>query len=63
MAKNQPDQQIVGTWSTTNAPVKTIDCDSKQNTAITHTTADEKLRVEALWHAPNVLLQGDTIIK
>ncbi|CAF4085300.1 unnamed protein product [Adineta steineri] len=63
IAKNENNQQIIGTWSITNSSIKTIACDEKENTGITHVSNDDKLQIEALWHSPSVLPEGNTIIK
>jgi len=63
IAKSPNNQQIIGTWSTTNSMIKTISCNNKENTAITHSSADEKLGIEALWYAPSTILQEKVIIK
>ncbi|UJR28575.1 hypothetical protein I4U23_009808 [Adineta vaga] len=63
IAKNQHTQEILGTWSITNSAFQTIACDGIENTAVTHITPADKLQIEALWHSPAILSQGDTIIK
>jgi hypothetical protein len=63
IAKNQNNQQIIGTWSITNSSVKTIACDGTENTAITHSSPVDKLRIDALWHTPSIISEGNTIIK
>jgi hypothetical protein len=62
-AKNQNDQKIIGTWSVTNPSVKTVSCDDIANTAITHSSADHKLQIEALWHTPSIISNENIIIK
>ncbi|CAF1163143.1 unnamed protein product [Rotaria sp. Silwood1] len=63
IAVNQNSQHIIGTWSTTNSSIKTISCDGTKNAAITDSSADNKLQIEALWHAPSILSEDKTIIK
>jgi hypothetical protein len=63
IAKNANNQQIIGTWSTINSTLKTISCDERENSAVTHSSADDKSQIEALWHAPSNLLEGNIIIK
>lgn len=62
-AKNEHNQQIIGTWSVTNSSVKTISCNGTDNNAVTHSSADDKLEMVVLWHAPSNILQDDIIIK
>ncbi|CAF1067872.1 unnamed protein product [Adineta steineri] len=63
IAKNENNQQIIGTWSITNSSIKTIACDEIENTGITHVSLTDKIQIEALWHSPSILPAGNTIIK
>lgn len=63
IAKTENNQQIVGTWSINNSSVKLISCNGTENTGITHSSADNKLEITALWHAPSNVLQENIIIK
>ncbi len=63
IAKSQNNQQIIGTWSITNSMIKTISCTDTKSSAITHSSADDKLGIEALWTAPSNILQEKIIIK
>ena len=63
LAENQNNQHIIGTWSVVDPLVKTISCNEIKNAAITHSSANDKLQIEALWHVPSILSEGKTIIK
>jgi hypothetical protein len=62
-AKNQNNQQIIGTWAVRSPSIKTIACDETKNTGVTHSSADHKLQIEALWHAPSIVSKENIIIK
>ncbi|CAF3697979.1 unnamed protein product [Rotaria sordida] len=63
IAKNQNNQHIIGTWSITNSLIKTISCNGIENTAITHSSDDDKLQIDALWHAPSIMSEEKIIIE
>ena len=63
IAKNEYNQKIMGTWSIINPSIKTISCDGKENTAITHSSPIDKLQIEALWHTPSIKSKRNIIIK
>ncbi|CAF3082951.1 unnamed protein product [Rotaria sp. Silwood2] len=63
IAKNQNNQHIIGSWSITNSAIKTISCNETENVAIIHSSADNKLQIEAFWHAPSIISEEKTIIK
>lgn len=62
-AKNRNNQQIVGTWSIADPLIRTVACGKRANTAVTHVSADDKQQVEAVWHSPTTLAEGETVIK
>ena len=62
-AKNDRDQRIMGTWSVANASLATVACNDIANTAVTHSSADDKSQIEALWHAPSNISDDNTIIR
>ncbi len=62
-AKNEHNQQIMGTWSINNSSVKTVSCNGTNNTAVTHSSADDKLEIVVLWQAPSTVSTDNIIIK
>ena len=63
VAKRSSDNQVVGTWSTTDSNFQTVDCDGVPNTGITHQSKTDKAQVSAIWTAPAGVAQGDIIIR
>ena len=63
VAFNENNRQIVGSWSLKNSSVKTISCNEKANTAVTHTSPDDKFAIQAYWHAPPVVANENIAIK
>ena len=53
----------MGTWSVTGSSVKTISCNGTANTAVTHSSADDKLETTVLWQAPSMVSMDNVIIK
>ncbi len=62
-ATNEHNQQIMGTWSITNSSMKTISCNETDNTAVTHSSAADKLEIVVLWQAPSTISTDNIIIK
>lgn len=62
-AKNDRDQSIMGTWSVANSSLATVACNDIENTAVSHSSADDKSQIEALWHAPSNISRDNTIIR
>ncbi|CAF4771717.1 unnamed protein product, partial [Rotaria sp. Silwood2] len=56
----QLGQQILGHWSS-KSPLQTINCNGVSATGVTHTSADNKVQVQAVWYAPAALPQGPTL--
>lgn len=62
-AKNPTNQQILGAWSLQDSSLQTLACDKVANTAVTHSSANEKSQIEAVWHAPDRVTVQSVIIK
>ncbi len=63
IAKNENNQEIIGTWSIKNSLVKTIACNNIDNTAITHSSAANKFEIVVLWHAPSMISNEKIIMQ
>ena len=63
VAKRLPDNQIVGTWSTTDGNLRTVNCNgASANTGATHNSDADKSQATASWTAPAGVAQGDIVI-
>ncbi|CAF3874465.1 unnamed protein product [Rotaria sp. Silwood2] len=63
IAKTITSEQIIGTWTTTNANIKTLSCNDIANTGITHNSASDKSSIDAVWYPPSTATQESTVIK
>lgn len=63
IAFKEGTQQIVGSWSAKNSSLKTISCNETKDTAITHSSANERSEIQAYWHAPSIVMKENIIIK
>jgi hypothetical protein len=63
VAKSNNNQRIIGRWSITDSSMKTVSCGGAENSAVCHSSANDKTHVEALWHAPSSVSEENTIIK
>ena len=63
VAKRSSDNQVVGTWSTTDSNFRTLACGGVPNTGITHASRIDKTQLSATWTAPADVSQGDIIIR
>ena len=63
-AKTEGSNVTVGTWSTTDANLQTLNCGgAAASTGITHRTRDAKTQASATWIAPSTLSGGNIVIR
>ncbi|CAF3499833.1 unnamed protein product [Rotaria socialis] len=63
IAKTKTTEQIIGTWSSSNANIKSLSCGGISNTAITHSGNNDKNSINALWSPPPSISDPTTVIK
>ncbi|CAF2081953.1 unnamed protein product [Rotaria magnacalcarata] len=63
IAKTKTTNQIIGTWSSSNANIKSLSCGGISNTAITHSRNNDKNSINALWSPPSSMSDPTTVIK